>query len=200
MTTAALTLAQERALIEADPETWLAYHYPRAVRSEFSPHHRDFWRFVAALEADELPEFQGRKREAFVAIWPRGHAKSTSGELACAYCAATRRRRFAVVVSATRNQANERVSNVAALLQAERFRQWYPDVARRQIRQYGAGRWSVSHLQTDSGFNLRAFGLDIVTALCERLLKGGAPGLHFYSMNQSTLTLEICKRLGIQAC
>ena len=47
--------------------------------------------------------------------------------------------------------------------------------------------------------SIRAFGLDIVTALCERLLKGGAPGLHFYSMNQSALTLEICKRLGIQA-
>ncbi len=45
--------------------------------------------------------------------------------------------------------------------------------------------------------SIRAFGLDIVTALCESLLKGGAPGLHFYSMNQSSLTLEICRRLGI---
>ena len=44
---------------------------------------------------------------------------------------------------------------------------------------------------------IRAFGLDVVTSLCERLLAGGAPGLHFYSMNQSALTLEICKRLGI---
>ena len=44
---------------------------------------------------------------------------------------------------------------------------------------------------------IRAFGLDVVTSLCERLLAGGAQGLHFYSMNQSALTLEICKRLGI---
>ena len=44
---------------------------------------------------------------------------------------------------------------------------------------------------------IRAFGLDVVTELCERLLKAGAPGLHFYSMNQSTLTLEICKRLEL---
>ena len=44
---------------------------------------------------------------------------------------------------------------------------------------------------------IRAFGLDVVTSLCERLIAGGAPGLHFYSMNQSALTLEICKRLGI---
>lgn len=49
----------------------------------------------------------------------------------------------------------------------------------------------------DDTDSVRAFGLDLVTALCERLLAGGAPGLHFYSMNQSALTLEICKRLGI---
>jgi len=44
---------------------------------------------------------------------------------------------------------------------------------------------------------IRAFGLDVVTELCQRLLAGGAPGLHFYSMNQSALTLEICKRLKL---
>ena len=40
-------------------------------------------------------------------------------------------------------------------------------------------------------------GLDVVTKLCERLLKGGAPGLHFYTLNQASLTLEITKRLGL---
>ncbi len=45
--------------------------------------------------------------------------------------------------------------------------------------------------------SIRSFGLDVVTELCQRLLAGGAPGLHFYSMNQSRLTLEICKRLGL---
>ncbi|MEO8409513.1 MAG: methylenetetrahydrofolate reductase, partial [Propionivibrio sp.] len=44
---------------------------------------------------------------------------------------------------------------------------------------------------------IRAFGLDVVTELCQRLLAAGAPGLHFYSMNRSALTLEICKRLGL---
>lgn len=44
---------------------------------------------------------------------------------------------------------------------------------------------------------IRAFGLDVVTELCQRLLAGGAPGLHFYSMNQSALTLEICRRLKL---
>ncbi len=45
--------------------------------------------------------------------------------------------------------------------------------------------------------SIRAFGIDVVSGLCERLLAGGAPGLHFYSMNQSALTLEICKRLKL---
>ena len=44
---------------------------------------------------------------------------------------------------------------------------------------------------------IRALSLDLVTELCERLLAGGAPGLHFYTLNQSLLTLEICKRLGL---
>lgn len=43
---------------------------------------------------------------------------------------------------------------------------------------------------------IRAFGLDVVTGLCERLLHGGAPGLHFYTLNQPAATLAICKRLG----
>ncbi len=48
----------------------------------------------------------------------------------------------------------------------------------------------------DDAPSIRAFGLDVVTELCERLLAQGAPGLHFYSMNQATLTKEICQRLG----
>ena len=48
----------------------------------------------------------------------------------------------------------------------------------------------------DDAASVRAFGIDVVTELCERLIKGGAPGLHFYTMNQAAVTVEICKRLG----
>lgn len=60
-------------------------------------------------------------------------------------------------------------------------------------------RWVRLRLQSfgDDGASIRAFGLDVVTALCERLIAGGAPGLHFYTMNQSAATLEICRRLGL---
>lgn len=59
-------------------------------------------------------------------------------------------------------------------------------------------RWMRKKFESygDDTTSIRAFGLDVVTELCERLLKGGAPGLHFYSMNQSALTTEICRRLN----
>lgn len=60
-------------------------------------------------------------------------------------------------------------------------------------------RWMRKQFEAfgDDSDRIRALGLDIVTTLCEKLLAAGAPGLHFYSMNQSTATLEICRRLGI---
>ena len=59
-------------------------------------------------------------------------------------------------------------------------------------------RWMRKKFESygDDVDSIRAFGLDLVTELCERLLQGGAPGLHFYCMNQAPLTLEICRRLG----
>lgn len=48
----------------------------------------------------------------------------------------------------------------------------------------------------DDSASIKAFGLDVVTALCERLLAGGAPGLHFYTLNQAVATTEICRRLN----
>lgn len=47
----------------------------------------------------------------------------------------------------------------------------------------------------DDGASIKAFGLDVVSSLCERLIAGGAPGLHFYSMNQAAATTAICERL-----
>ena len=59
-------------------------------------------------------------------------------------------------------------------------------------------RWVRLRLQSfgDETAAIRAFGLEVVTQLCERLAQGGAPGLHFYTMNQAGPTLEICRRLG----
>ena len=58
-------------------------------------------------------------------------------------------------------------------------------------------RWMRLKLASfgDDSASIKAFGLDVVTQLCERLLAGGAPGLHFYSMNQAVATTALWQRL-----
>ena len=61
-----------------------------------------------------------------------------------------------------------------------------PRWIRRKLEGYG-----------DDTASIRAFGLDVVTELCDRLLAGGAPGLHFYTLNQAGPTSTIWQRLGL---
>jgi methylenetetrahydrofolate reductase (NADPH) len=56
---------------------------------------------------------------------------------------------------------------------------------RRRLESYG-----------DDGASIRAFGLDVVTALCERLLRGGAPGLHVYTLNRANATMSLWQRIN----
>jgi methylenetetrahydrofolate reductase (NADPH) len=60
-------------------------------------------------------------------------------------------------------------------------------------------RWIRRRMESygDDVASVRAFGLDVVTGLCASLLEGGAPGLHFYTLNQASLTTTIWHRLGI---
>jgi methylenetetrahydrofolate reductase (NADPH) len=75
-----------------------------------------------------------------------------------------------------------------------------------KILRFGEGcgaevpRWVRIRMEKyyDDAASIRAFGLDVVTGLCERLLAGGAPGLHFYTLNQAGLTTEIWRRLNLR--
>lgn len=60
-------------------------------------------------------------------------------------------------------------------------------------------RWIRRRLEGfgDDIASIRSFGLDVVTALCDRLLRGGAPGLHFYTLNQAGPTTTLWQRLGL---
>jgi methylenetetrahydrofolate reductase (NADPH) len=62
-------------------------------------------------------------------------------------------------------------------------------------------RWMRKTLEGygDEVESVQAFGLDVVTRLCEQLIAGGAPGLHFYTLNQANASVEILKRLGYRA-
>jgi methylenetetrahydrofolate reductase (NADPH) len=59
-------------------------------------------------------------------------------------------------------------------------------------------RWIRLRLQSfgDDAKSIKAFGQEVVADLCQRLERGGAPGLHFYTMNQAQATLALCEALG----
>jgi methylenetetrahydrofolate reductase (NADPH) len=58
-------------------------------------------------------------------------------------------------------------------------------------------RWIALRLESfgDDREAIRAFGLDVVTALCQRLVDAGVPGLHFYTLNNAVATGAICERI-----
>ena len=60
-------------------------------------------------------------------------------------------------------------------------------------------RWVALKMEgfMDDTASIRAFGIEVVTRLCKRLIEGGGPGIHFYTLNQSALSLEICRRLSL---
>ena len=59
-------------------------------------------------------------------------------------------------------------------------------------------RWVALKMEgyLDDAASVRAFGIEVVARLCERLVAGGAPGIHFYTLNQAGLSLDVCRKLG----
>lgn len=80
-----------------------------------------------------------------------------------------------------------------------------PIISCTQLQRFSEGcgaeipRWILKRLQEfgDDRVSIRQFGIDVTTELCEQLLTNGAPGLHFYTMNQSVASVAIWKNLGI---
>src|SRR5690606_14554810 len=60
-------------------------------------------------------------------------------------------------------------------------------------------RWIKQRLVDfgDDKASIKAFGVDVITRLCGQLLEGGAPGLHFYTLNSAEATMAICKGLKL---
>lgn len=57
-------------------------------------------------------------------------------------------------------------------------------------------RWQLQE-RSDNSEDLINYGLDVVTELCETLIAGGAPGLHFYTMNQWQISDTLCRNIGL---
>lgn len=145
---------RESARPPEDWQSWLTRYFGDHLFPPFAPYHEAFWRWLWAIEA-------GEAAAPFVAIWPRGFAKSTSVEVACAAVAARGKRTYGLYVSATQEQADTHVQNVGELLESEDFARSYPGVASRKVGKYGSSRgWRRNRLRTASGFTLDAAGFD----------------------------------------
>ncbi len=139
--------------LPTDWEGWLRELFPSAVSGGFAPHHREFWEWVWSIGAE--------RPRPFVAILARGAGKSTSAELAVAALGARGVRRYAVYVSSTQEQANNRVADIAALLESESVAMHFPSLGRRAVSKFGSPRgWRRTRLQTALGYTVDSLGLD----------------------------------------
>lgn len=153
-----LNLERAKESVPAAPPApwrhWLHVMFPRYVAAPFSDRHAAFWEWVEAIQPDIRPR-------PFVAIWPRGGAKSTSAELACVRLGAREARRYVWYVSGTQDKADKHVDTVGALLESGQVSRYYPDLASRKLGKYGNSKgWRRSRLRTASGLTVDALGLD----------------------------------------
>ncbi|MFA7296256.1 MAG: hypothetical protein WC211_03595, partial [Dehalococcoidia bacterium] len=160
-TSTQMTRAEARDALEANWRAWLYHFYGDSLRtasgeeSEFAPHHVDFWEAFWSVQSGRLPRLAGATRNSIFCVWPRGHGKSTSIEMAVASAAARKTRRYALYVSASQDQADGHVTNIGALLTGDRFRYFYPEAGDRRVGAYGNPKaWRRNRLQTSSGFTV----------------------------------------------
>jgi hypothetical protein len=127
-------------------QEWLVRYYPHVASKPLAPHHTELWEWFEALTP-------GVKPRARVAPWPRGGAKTSTGELGCVRVGAKLTRRFVLYVSCTQPQADGKVQDVATLF--ERLG------VGRAVNKYGSSKgWRRDQLRTDNGFHVAAIGLD----------------------------------------
>lgn len=141
----------------AAPDTWrewLGELFPMHVRGGFADYHEEFWEWVWSIE-------RGQSVDPFVGIWPRGGGKSTGCELAVAATGLRGTRGYVWYVRATQENADDSVSNIAALLESEAVERYYPMHAERSVGKYGTSRgWRRNRLHTAGGFIVDGMGLD----------------------------------------
>lgn len=148
------SLEELRNELEADWLLWLVALFEEQFAAPFATHHVAFWEWVWSLKVGDRPQ-------PFVAIWPRGGAKSTSAELAALAIGARQVRRYGLYVCETQDQADDHVANIAGLLEDPKVGLFYPDLAARAVGKYGMSKgWRRNRLRCANGFTIDAMGLD----------------------------------------
>lgn len=137
-------------------EPWLRELFPSYVTAPLADHHHEVWEWIDALEPGIQPD-------PLVLILPRGGAKSTTAELACARVGALKKRKYILYISATQKpQADDHVANIGSLLESDGIAKYYPSLSQRSIGKFGNPRgWRHNRLSTDSGLTVDALGLDV---------------------------------------
>lgn len=127
---------------------WLAEYLPGYTEKPFGDRHIRLWDWFDSLRKGVRP----RPR---VEVWPRGGAKSTTIEAACAWIGAADRpeRHYVLYVSETQAQADKHVQAIATMLERAGIG--------RAVNEYGQSKgWRRQEIRTETGFNVTAFGLD----------------------------------------
>jgi hypothetical protein len=135
-------------------QDWISANFSGYLWPPYADYHAEFWEWAWSIEA-------GQPARPFVAIWPRGFAKSTSTEVACALMAGEQKRTYGLYICATQDRADDHVANVAGLLESSAFSRHYPKASQRKLGKFGNSKgWRRNRLRTASGFTLDAIGLD----------------------------------------
>lgn len=129
-------------------DVWRRRYFSAYLSVPNAPRHDRFWQWIEDLQPGTRP----RPR---VEVWSRGGGKSSTIELGCARLGSEPmpRRHYVLYVSKTQPQADKHVQAIGVMLNAAGVR--------RGVNEYGASKgWRHSELQTSTGFNVTAFGLD----------------------------------------
>jgi hypothetical protein len=137
-----------------DWHNWLLYLFPSYISAPFADRHVELWAWGWSIQT-------GIRPRPFVAVWPRGGAKSTSAELLTVALGAREQRKYAWYISGVQDQADKHVETIGSALESATVERYYPDLARRKVGKYGNSRgWRRNRLRSASGFTIDALGLD----------------------------------------
>lgn len=151
--------------LESDWRIWLSTLFPQFMRGELAPYHIEYWTWLwAALWAKRrnLPLPNGEN--AFMSVWPRGGAKSTSSRLAPVAEAALLKQGYCLYLGGSQDQANKHLTSIETLLTSEMVRFYYPQLASPRMRNTERGSnkaWNQKMLHLQVGYVIQAVGLDV---------------------------------------
>lgn len=130
-----------------DRKEWLARYFPHAAYFPNADHHEEIWDWLEDLQPGVRPQ-------PLVAVLARGGGKSTTVELGVTRIGAKLTRRFALIVSATQEQADSRVQAIAAHFEKLNVE--------RAVNKFGHAKgWRRDQLRVANGFNVAGLGLDV---------------------------------------